>query len=93
MAASYGVGASLASLGAERRSQAMNALGRVAESEDQRKRENKMLEAQEKAQKQQLASTIGSTVGFAAGAQAGSIGGPWGAVIGGAIGLIAGGIF
>jgi hypothetical protein len=93
MAAGYGIGASLASLGTERRSQAMNMLGRVAEDESQRERQNKMLEAEERAQKQQLASTVGSTVGFAAGAQAGSVGGPWGAVIGGAIGLIAGGLF
>ncbi len=93
MAAGYGVGASLAGMSSERRSQAMGLMGRVAEEEAARNRQNKMIEAQEKAQKQQLASTIGSTAGFAAGAQAGSVGGPWGAVIGGVIGLVAGGLF
>lgn len=91
--AGYGVGASLASIGAGQRQEATQLLGRAAEEETNRNAENTRLRAQEKAGKQQLAGTLGATAGFALGAQSGAVGGPWGALIGGAIGAIAGGLF
>ena len=91
--ARYGVGASLASLGQGQKSEAMEVLGQAADVETRRNAQNKMLEAQEKAQRQQLGSTVGSLAGAAVGAKYGSIGGPWGSLIGGLVGAVAAGAF
>lgn len=92
MAQGYGVGASLASMGLDQKRESIEGIRRAAAEEDRRALENKRLETQEKAGKQQLTSTVGATAGFALGAQYGSAGGPWGALIGGALGAIAGGL-
>lgn len=88
MAAGYGVGASLASLGVDQRREATQMLAKAADQETTRNTQNKLLESQEKAGRQQL----GGTVGAALGAQYGSALGPWGALIGGALGALAGGL-
>lgn len=88
MAAGYGVGASLASMGVDQRREATQMLAKAADQESDRNVKNKMLEAQEKQGRQQL----GGTVGAALGAQYGAALGPWGALIGGALGAIAGGL-
>jgi len=93
MASGYGIGASLASMGASQYREATGMLREAANEEDERNRKNKALEAQEEAGKRQLGSTLGATAGFAAGSQAGSVGGPWGALIGGVVGYVAGGLF
>lgn len=90
---SFGIGASLASMGQEQQQQATAELKRSADEESKRNAENKMLEAQDKAGKKQLGATLGSAAGFYAGAQAGSSFGPWGALIGGAVGYLAGDLF
>ena len=89
MAAGYGVGASLVSMGLGQKHEATQVLARVADQESDRNAKNKMLEAQEKAGRQQL----GGTLGALAGAQYGAALGPWGMVIGGALGAVAGGLF
>ena len=91
--ASYGVGASLATMGQQQKQEAVKMLGAAADEESRRNAENKMLEAQEKAGKRQLGSTLGAAAGFYAGAQAGSSFGPYGAIIGGAVGYLAGDLF
>lgn len=91
--ANYGVGASLASMGQQQQSQAMQALGEAADLESQRNAANKRAEAQNKAGMQQLGGTLGALGGAALGAQYGTALGPWGALIGGAVGAIAGGLF
>lgn len=93
MARGYGVGASLASLGLDQKAEATQVLQASAEQESARERQNKMLEAQEKAGKQQLGGALGSAAGMAIGAQYGAAGGPWGALIGGVVGAVAGGLF
>lgn len=91
--AGFGVGASLASLGASQRQEATQGLARAAEEESRRNIQNEQLEQQEKAGGIQLGSTLGAAGGFALGAQFGSVGGPLGMLIGGAVGAIAGGLF
>jgi len=91
--ASYGVGASLASMGQEQKQQAVQLLKSSADEESRRNTENKMLAAQEKAGKQQLGSTLGALGGAYLGAQYGASFGPYGALIGGAVGYIASGLF
>jgi hypothetical protein len=87
--AGFGVGASLASLGAAQKKEAIETAGKVADQEQKRNMFNDQLEAQRKSGNQQL----GATVGALAGAQYGSALGPWGAVIGGVVGAVAGGLF
>lgn len=89
----FGVGASLASLGASEKHEAIQGLAHAAEEESKRNIQNEQLDQQEKAGKVQLGSTLGAAGGFALGAQSGSIGGPLGMLIGGAVGAIAGGLF
>jgi hypothetical protein len=93
MAAGFGVGASLASMGQDQLKQAAQVLSEASNEESKRNAENKMLQAQEKQGKRQLGGTLGGAAGFAIGAQYGSAGGPWGALIGGALGTVAGGLF
>ena len=89
----YGVGASLASMGLDQKREATQMLEASANQESQREQQNKMLEAQDKAGKQQLGGALGSAAGMAIGAQYGSAAGPWGALIGGVVGAVAGGLF
>ena len=89
MAAGYGVGASLVSMGLAQKHEATQVLGRVADQESDRNAKNKMLEAQEKAGRQQLGGSVGALLG----AEYGAALGPWGMVIGGALGAVAGGLF
>ena len=89
MAAGYGVGASLASVGIGQRREATQMLARVADQEAERNAKNKMLEAQEKAGRQQLGGVVGAQLGATYGASLG----PWGMLIGGALGAVAGGLF
>lgn len=88
-----GVGATLASLGASQKQEAIHGLANAAEEESKRNVQNQQLEQQEKAGKVQLGSTLGAAGGFYLGAQTGSVGGPLGMLIGGAVGAIAGGLF
>jgi hypothetical protein len=85
MAAGYGVGASLAGMGLQQKSEALGMLRTAADQESARNRENQVIEAQEEAGKKQLGSTLGSLAGM-------SVGGPWGAMIGGAAGAVIGGL-
>jgi hypothetical protein len=87
----YGVGASLASMGLDQKREATQMLEASANQESERERQNKMLEAQDKAGKQQLGGALGAAVG--AGMAQGSAMGPWGALIGGVVGAVAGGLF
>jgi uncharacterized protein YcfJ len=91
--ASYGVGASLASMGQDQKRESTQVLSQAADEESRRNAQNTQLEAQRKQGNQQLGSTLGALGGFALGAQTGSVGGPLGALIGGAVGAIAGGLF
>lgn len=93
MARGYGVGASLASLGLDQKQEATQMLEASAKQESDREQQNKMLEAQAKAGKQQLGGTLGAAGGFMVGAQMGGSAGPWGALIGGVVGAVAGGLF
>ncbi len=81
----YGVGASLASMGLDQKREATQMLEASANQESQRKQQNQMLEAQDKAGKQQLGATVGAAYG--------STFGPWGTLIGGVVGAVAGGLF
>lgn len=95
MAASFGVGASLANYGVKGRSnnlatqgqdqqkEATEQLGAAAALEGNRNRQNKMAKAQAKQGNQQLGSTAGATIGSAFG--------PWGTLIGGIAGALIGG--
>jgi hypothetical protein len=87
----YGVGASLASMGLDQKREATQMLEASANQESQRKQQNQMLEAQDKAGKQQLGGALGAAVG--AGMAQGSAMGPWGALIGGVVGAVAGGLW
>lgn len=89
----YGVGASLASMGLDQKREAMGVLREAADQESQRNAQNKQLEAQAKAGKQQLGGTLGAMGGMMLGAKVGSVGGPLGALIGGAVGAVAAGLF
>lgn len=89
MAAGYGVGASLASMGQGQEREATQMLASVANQESERNAKNKMLESQEKAGRQQLGGTVGAMLG----AEYGAALGPWGMLIGGALGAVAGGLF
>ena len=91
--AGFGVGASLMSLGASQKQEAIRGLASAADEESRRNLQNERLKQQEKAGKVQLGGTIGALGGAALGAQYGSIGGPLGSLIGGAVGAIAGGLF
>lgn len=91
--AGYGIGASLANMGAAQGREATQLLRTAANEEDERNRRNKALEMQEEAGKRQLGSTLGGAAGMAIGAQYGAAGGPWGALIGGVVGYVAGGLF
>lgn len=94
MARGYGVGASLASLGASQGNDAYNALGQVAEQETRRNQANKRLDEERKAGNKQLGASLGGLAGgAAAGAMYGSAAGPWGTLIGGVVGAVAGGLF
>lgn len=88
----YGIGASLASMGAMQQREATEALAKSADMESRREDENRRLRAQAKGERRQLGSTLGAMGGFALGAQEGSVGGPWGALIGGVVGAVAGGL-
>ena len=88
MAAGYGVGASLVNAGLGQKREATQLLAKAADDESRRNAQNKQMEAQEKAGRQQL----GGTLGALAGAQYGAALGPWGALLGGALGAVAGGI-
>lgn len=90
----YGLGAAgLTGFGLDQRNDAMAALGKVADQEQERNMANKQIKAQTKAGNVQLGSTLGALGGFAAGAQMGSVGGPIGALVGGVLGSVAGGLF
>ena len=89
----YGVGASLASMGLDQKREAMQVLKGAADEESRRNAQNKQLEAQEKAGRQQLGGTLGAMGGMMIGAKMGAVGGPMGALIGGAVGAIAAGLF
>jgi hypothetical protein len=89
----YGIGASLASYGADQKRQAMAELGSAAEQENKRNIQNQQNAQAEKQGKIQLGSTVGAMGGMALGATYGTAGGPIGALIGGAVGAIAGGLF
>lgn len=91
--AGTGLGASLASIAGQQQEEAMRLQKEAADNETRREQQNKQIEAQEKAGRQQLGATLGAMGGFALGAQYGSAAGPWGAVIGGAIGAVAAGLF
>ena len=90
---SYGVGASLASMGLDQKQEAMGVLRTVADQESERNATNKRLAAQAKAGRQQLGGTLGAMGGMYLGAKVGAVGGPMGALIGGAVGAIAAGLF
>jgi len=81
----YGIGASLASFGADQKRQAIQELGVASDDEAKRNQKNQMMQQQAKAGNMQLGSTVGAT--------AGSAFGPGGTLIGGAVGAIAGGLF
>lgn len=83
MARSYGIGASLASIGQSQHREAMQMAGEAADQEQQRNIANQQIAQQQKAGMTQLGSTLGATVGSAFG--------PLGTLAGGAIGAIAGG--
>jgi phage tail tape-measure protein len=104
----YGIGASLASYGADQKRQAMLELGSAAEQENARNIKNQQLSQAEKQGKIQLGSTLGAMGGMAAGtaiaaggaaagaasgAAAGSVLPGLGTLIGGALGALAGGLF
>lgn len=95
MAASFGVGASLANYGSKSRSSSLTAfgedqqtqatqeLGVAASMEGARNNQNKMARAQAKQGNQQLGASSGAMIGASFG--------PWGALIGGVVGALAGG--
>lgn len=92
--AGFGVGASLASMGATQKNDAFEMLMRSAEQTDRREQMNKKLEEERKAGNKQLGATVGGLAGGAiAGATYGSSAGPWGSLIGGLVGAAAGGLF
>lgn len=82
----YGVGASLASLGASQQNQAMNEYGMAAAEEAHREAANTQLAAQAKAGNMQLGGMVGGLAG-------GAMAGPWGMVIGGLVGALGGSLF
>ena len=67
-----GVCATLASLGASQKQEAIRGLGRAAEEESRRNTQNEQIKQQEKAGKVQLGATLGSLGVGAAGAYAAS---------------------
>lgn len=81
----YGIGASLASFGADQKRDALQELGNAADQESRRNQKNQQIQQSAKAGNVQLGSTVGAT--------AGSAFGPWGTLLGGAIGAVAGGLF
>ena len=103
----YGIGASLASYGADQKRQAMLELGNAAEQENARNIKNQQLSQAEKQGKIQLGSgkllvldvagtaiaAGGAAAGAASGAAAGSVLPGIGTLIGGALGALAGGLF
>ena len=87
----YGIGASLGNgglvgVGLSQKQQALDALGKAADEEQERELAWKRREAGRKQANQQLGATAGAMIGM----QYGSSLGPWGAVIGGAAGALAG---
>lgn len=92
--AGTGLGASLASIAGQQQEEAMRLQKEAADNETRREAQNKQIEAQEKAGRQQLGATVGGLAGGAiAGAQWGSSAGPYGMLIGAAVGAVAGGLF
>ena len=81
--AGYGIGASLAGVGAQQQQDATQMLGESARQEQERNQFNQAQKQQAKAGNAQLGAT--------AGAMAGSYFGPWGTLVGGLVGAIAGG--
>lgn len=90
----YGLGgAGLAGAGLQQKREAMGALGRVAEQEQQRNITNEQNKMAAKAGNMQLGTTLGGLAGWQLGASAGSVGGPLGALIGGVVGAIGASLF
>ena len=88
--------AGLISIGMNTKSNALRGMGRLTSLEKSREREEKMLDAQDKADRRQNQiglATVGGMGGAMLGAQLGAVGGPIGFTVGAGLGFLAGSLF